>query len=1108
MRFFHKRRFQVLFLPLFLSLFLLDCGRTAAQTVSLSSLLDEMTDRAALAKFPEPAFTLKQFSSYDRASKSPTEGWFANRDWSHYLREEENNGRKEWVLFDAQGPGVIVRWWLFNTPVAGSIRVYLDGESEPRFSGPITEMVGGNLLAEAPFSQELAMGYDLYLPIPYAKHCKITVDEPTMETLFYYNLNYRTYPAGTKIETLTPEILKAAETKLAETGKKLVVAKNETFPQEWRRHETYSFNFSPKGSQGIEFPKNQSGAIRKISVKVEADDLPQALRSTLIEIKFDGKRTVFCPIGDFFGSGVGVNPYRSWFTTVDQDGTMTAYWVMPYSSDAEISFHALGDQEAKVTLYPLVVSPWSWDERSMYFNATWHQTRNIPTRPVIDWNYISLQGKGVYVGDVLSLVNYHSRWWGEGDEKIFVDGETFPSHFGTGTEDYYGYAWSSNQFFEHPFIGQPRCEGPDHQPMEGDLQCYGNTTNYRFRSLDGIPFHRDFRFDMEILHHTNTTVDYSVATMWYGRPETETTIGLSDDDIIFEAGQKARYDTPGPVERTQKITQQWRQERRIIDLHQHVNYTPEHLTRCIKIMDEVGVDVMVNLSGGFVTHSEGEKSEFERNKELADTLFPGRFVHYFSLDFNGWDEPDWQAKAVAQVEEAFRLGAAGLKEYKRLGLFYKDKNGQLIKIDDPKLDPIWARCGELGMPITIHIADPLAFWAPYDETNERWDELRDHPGWWFGDPEKYPPFHDLLDALHRAIQRHPDTTFVCAHFGCYAEDAEAVAKTLDQYPNMMVDLAARIPELGRQDAKKIHDIFTKYADRILFGTDFMVYDRLILGSSGNEPPPTDEQAVEFYRKHWRWFDTNDRQFEHMTPIQGNWKIDAIGLSPAVQRKILFDNARKLLARSLPTPKAVAHYTNDTITLDGKLHESAWEIATPVFVENALVTGAVVPQISTTVRTLWSDDAIYFAFEAPYTELTVFEPPLEKGEERLGLWDRDVVEVFIGTNLDKITQYTEFEVAPTGEKLDLKLDYPEKDFPWSSGFEAAVHIDSSAKKWTTEVRIPFAALAQDKPASGTCWRINFYRHDIAWKSFLAWNPALKPSAHTPERFGILQFQKSE
>jgi predicted TIM-barrel fold metal-dependent hydrolase len=564
------------------------------------------------------------------------------------------------------------------------------------------------------------------------------------------------------------------------------------------------------------------------------------------------------------------------------------------------------------------------------------------------------------------------------------------------------------------------------------------------------------------------------------------------------------------VEQTQKTTKQWRDECRVIDLHQHTRFTPEHLARGVKINDEVGVGIAVNLSGGLVTRKDGEKSEFERNKDLADSMFPGRFLLYFSLNFDGWDEPDWATKATAQVDEAFRLGAAGFKVTKELGLFYKDKTGQLIKVDDPKLDPVWKRCGELNMPISIHVADPVAFWKPLDATNERWDELRDHPDWWFGDPKKYPSFHDLINALHRVIERHPKTIFVCTHFGCHAEDAEAVAKALDKFPNMMVDIAARVPELGRQDAKKIRNIFTKYADRIMFGTDFYVADRLILGAGGGVS--NDEQAVDFFQKHWRWFDTNDRQFEHMTPIQGKWKIDAIGLPPEVQRKILFDNARKMLARSLPTPKIVAQYTKDTLTLDGKLDEPAWKNASVVLVESAIETGAIVPQLSTTVRTLWSDNDLYIAFEAPYTKLTTFEPPLPEGQERYsdhsGLWDRDVVEMFIGSNLNKITQYMEFQVAPTGEKLDLKLDLPDKDFPWSSGFKAAVHVDPVAKKWTTEIRIPLAALAQEKPVHGTRWRINFYRHDIAGKAFLCWNPTLTPSAHTPERFGILEFQKEK
>jgi len=151
----------------------------------------------------------------------------------------------------------------------------------------------------------------------------------------------------------------------------------------------------------------------------------------------------------------------------------------------------------------------------------------------------------------------------------------------------------------------------------------------------------------------------------------------------------------------------------------------------MRLMDTVGVGLVVNLSGGFVTHKPGEKSAFERNKELADRLFPGRFLYYMSLDFAGWDEPDFSERAVQQLEEGYRLGAAGLKEYKRLGLYLKDKAGRLIRVDDPKLDPVWRRCGELGMPVSIHVADPQAFWKPYNAENERWREIKDHPQWWF-----------------------------------------------------------------------------------------------------------------------------------------------------------------------------------------------------------------------------------------------------------------------------------------------------------------------------------------------------------------------------------------
>lgn len=357
-------------------------------------------------------------------------------------------------------------------------------------------------------------------------------------------------------------------------------------------------------------------------------------------------------------------------------------------------------------------------------------------------------------------------------------------------------------------------------------------------------------------------------------------------------------ETPGTT-LANRAAEAWRTERRLIDLHQHISCTEEHLARAVRIMDAVGIGIAVNLSGGTVTSADGQPSALARNKALTDRLFPGRFVHYMNLDYSGWDDPDFTARAVQQVETGQRLGAVGLKEFKRLGLYLRNHAGQLIRVDDPKLDPVWKRCGQLGLPVSIHVADPRAFWLPYNEQNERWTELKDHKNWWFGDPNVYPPREELLAALNRVIERHPNTTFVCVHFANNAEEPDWVERMLDRYPNMYADLAARVPEIGRHSPERIRKLFLKHQDRILFATDFQVYDRLTLGSGGSGPAPTDADAIDFFQKHWRWLETHDRDFRHMTPIQGDWTISGIGLPAEVLRKIYFENARKLLRRPLP-----------------------------------------------------------------------------------------------------------------------------------------------------------------------------------------------------------------
>ena len=556
------------------------------------------------------------------------------------------------------------------------------------------------------------------------------------------------------------------------------------------------------------------------------------------------------------------------------------------------------------------------------------------------------------------------------------------------------------------------------------------------------------------------------------------------------------------------LPEQWRRERRIIDLHQHVEGSEERLERWLRIMDRVGVGIGVNLSGGTVTAKPGELSAFEKTRALTERIAPGRAVLHFNLDYSGWDEPDFTERAVRQVERARALGASGLKEYKRLGLFLRDGSGRLIRIDDPRLDVVWRRCGELGLPVSIHVADPRAFWLPYTQQNERWRELKDHRNWWFGDPAQFPERTELLAALERVIMRHPGTTFVCVHFANNAEDLDWVDRQLAAHPNMYADLAARIPELGRHDPARVRDLFTRHQDRILFATDFQVYERLILGSSGDGERPTDDEAVAFFEKEWRWLETRDRDWPHMTPIQGDWTISSIGLEPSILRKIYFDNARRLLVGSLPFTVFRAKRIERDFKPDGRLREREWASATPFHLEQESLDGRVRPELSTTCRALWSDRFLYLSFECPFTELTDFGRGRsgERLDKGASLWDRDVVEFFCAADPGDLTRYTEYEWAPNNEALDLRIRRPEFDFPWSSGMDWKVRVDERRKVWRCEARIPMEALSPGRPVVGTRWRANLYRIDRGNRAFLASNPLLSGSFHTPERFGWLQFER--
>ncbi len=545
----------------------------------------------------------------------------------------------------------------------------------------------------------------------------------------------------------------------------------------------------------------------------------------------------------------------------------------------------------------------------------------------------------------------------------------------------------------------------------------------------------------------------------------------------------------------------WREEKRAIDLHLHVEARPERFERAVRILDAAGVGIGTILGSGTVTPGPDGVSQFERSKTLADA-HPGRFIHFMLLDFSGWDEPEWGARAAEQIASGHRLGATGLKEFKRLGLFLKDGAGKLIRVDDPKLDPVWKKCGELGMPVSIHVADPKAFWEPYNGDNERWAELEDHPDWWFGNSEKYPDRMELLESLDRVVARHPETTFVCVHFANNAEDLQWVDAALDRNPNMMADIAARIPEIGRHPPDLVRKLFIKHQDRILLGTDFMVYSKLILGSGGDEEVPTDGDALTFYQKTWKWFETADKNWQHMTPIQGGWTISSIDLPPEVLRKIYFDNARKLLCRALPLPVIHATRISRDFVPDGCLNEPEWAQSRPVRLEYRSADSHPVPNLGTPVRVLWSDQFLYLSFECPFVNLSTFDTP--HSGERIGLWENDVVELFACSDPSRPLQYTEYQWAPNGESLDLKLALPERDFEWDSGMQSAVRVDDVAKVWRAEIRIPLKALSEVMPGAGSRWRVNLFRHDRQHRAGLAFSPTLEPSFHLPVRFGWLVF----
>ncbi|MGE4285651.1 MAG: DUF2961 domain-containing protein [Phycisphaerae bacterium] len=487
----------------------------AAGEISLGSLLNDMTDRSKIAEFSSSSFTCSQASSYDRASKTPGNAdWFANDDWSNFIRTEETAGRREWVLMDVDGPGAVVRWWITGFNYNGVLRVYLDGSDEPVISGRAAELIGGDALLGPPLSEETSRGRNLYLPIPYQKHCKITYDGPNARETkdfadnLYYNINYLTYAEGTTVETFTMDGFRANAALIKATQKKLLEPKASQCAVE-KSIDGVKAQLAGGESQSIEI--GGPAAISCLKIRISAEDMPQAMRSTIIRAEFDGEETVWAPVGEFFGTGNGLNPFKGWWREAGADGWMSCYWPMPFREKARVSFVNYGNAPIRLETGQTDIAKWQWTPRTMYFHCLWRGEAGIdmpgPDKNRIEeWSFASIEGRGWYAGDTLALFNRSDAWWGEGDEKVFVDGEAFPSHFGTGTEDYYGYAWASADYFTSPFHAQPNGSGNNSTDF---------VTNTRVRLLDVIPFEESLRFNMELHHWQETRIDYATTAYYY-----------------------------------------------------------------------------------------------------------------------------------------------------------------------------------------------------------------------------------------------------------------------------------------------------------------------------------------------------------------------------------------------------------------------------------------------------------------------------------------------------------------------------------------------------------------------------------------------------------------
>ncbi len=504
-------------IPILVSVLVAACSPNPSEsTLTIEKLLDEMCSVEQLAEWPQRSYQQLQTSSYDRRSQRAGEqDWFANRDGRGFIRTDTIEGRIEKVLFDEQHPGVITRIWNTTTISRGTLRFYFDGHTTPDWIVPAYDFahfglraVGKGLLeCHTNYKKGRRGGNTFFLPIPYARGCKVTFEEPIGGKSYsrYHQFNFRRYPEGTPIESFSVAVARRAAKKIEAVCREL------NTPLKFKGSRLAKQATLTSGeSLEIALPEG-SRAVQALIVRVAGEgDYGDRMRRTILTASFDGVQTVWAPLADFSGAGLGAREVHSRYLEADGQKQMISFWPMPYRTEAILRLKNIADTPSQVEV-EIYTQPITFTERTLYFHTSWRQECGLPVNPnqleCRDWDFATLRGRGVYRGDVLTLFNHSPKWYGEGDEKIYIDGESFPSHFGTGTEDYYNSSWAPVVPFHTAFGGAPRA----------DLSSSAGYSSWlRTRALDAIPFTKSLNFDLELISWVSGTVDYASTVYWYG----------------------------------------------------------------------------------------------------------------------------------------------------------------------------------------------------------------------------------------------------------------------------------------------------------------------------------------------------------------------------------------------------------------------------------------------------------------------------------------------------------------------------------------------------------------------------------------------------------------